>query len=267
MLLGARSPDKGKAAAARIREAHPDAEVVFVQIDLSDLASVKAAAEVVASEDRLDVLMNNAGVMMNPKTLTKDGFESQFGINHLGHFALTGHLLPTLLATSDSRIVNVSSTGHRMGNGDLPWDDIHAEQSYNTQQRYFASKLANLLFTYELDRRLRAKGADSLAVAAHPGMADTELGRHYPGWALAILNLLKPVLLLLLNTAETGAWPQELAATHPDVEGGQYFGPGRFWEVGGPARQVDSTPESKDPDKAIRLWDLSIALTGVDPGL
>jgi NAD(P)-dependent dehydrogenase (short-subunit alcohol dehydrogenase family) len=267
VLVGARDPEKGEVAVNRIRKAHPNADVQFVRIDLADLESIREAAGVVAREPRLDVLLNNAGVMMNPKTLTKDGFESQFGINHLGHFALTAHLLPTLLGTSNSRIVNVSSNAHKMGDGDLYWDDINAEQAYSKQGRYSASKLANLLFTYELDRRLRAKGADTVAVAAHPGMADTELGRHYPGWARALLAVVRPVLVLWLNTAESGAWPQELAATHPNVQGGQYFGPSRRGEVSGKAKKVDSSSESKDPERARRLWDLSIEMTGVDPGL
>ena len=251
----------------RIIAAHPDADVQFVRIDLADLDSVREAAEAVEREPRLDVLLNNAGVMMNPKSFTKDGFESQFGINHLGHFALTGHLLPTLLKTPNSRIVNVSSNAHKMGDGDLYWDDIGAEQSYSPQGRYSASKLANLLFTYELDRRLEAKGASTRAVAAHPGMADTELGRHYPAWAKVLLAVLRPVLRPFVNSAESGAGPQELAATHPDVRGGQYFGPGRRAETSGKAKQVESSEQSKDPEKARRLWDLSIEMTGVDPGL
>jgi NAD(P)-dependent dehydrogenase (short-subunit alcohol dehydrogenase family) len=267
VLVGARDPDKGEAAVGRIRESHPNANVEFVRIDLADLESIREAAGVVAQEARLDVLLNNAGVMMNPKTLTNDGFESQFGINHLGHFALTAHLLPALLGTPNSRIVNVSSNAHKMGDGDLYWDDIDAEQGYDRQGRYAASKLANLLFTYELDRRLKAKGASAIAVAAHPGMADTDLGRHYPGWARALLAVVRPVLMLWLNSAESGAWPQELASTHPDVQGGQYFGPSRRGEVAGKAKQVDSSAESKDLEKASRLWDLSIEMTGVDPGL
>ncbi len=267
VLVGARDPEKGEAAVGRIRQEYPNADVQFVRIDLADLESIREAAGVVAQEPRLDVLLNNAGVMMNPKTLTRDGFESQFGINHLGHFALTAHLLPTLFETPGSRIVNVSSNAHKMGDGDLYWEDIGAEQNYSPQGRYSASKLANLLFTYELDRRLKANGASTLAVAAHPGMADTELGRHYPGRARALLAVLRPALLLWLNSAESGAWPQELASTHPEVRGGQYFGPSRPGEVGGKAKQVDSSTESKDPEKARRLWDLSVEMTGVDPGL
>ncbi len=267
VLLGCRNPEKGEAALARIADAHPGADVELVEIDLSDLASVRKAAEVVAQEPRLDVLVNNAGVMWNPKTITKDGFESQFGINHLGHFALTGLLLPRLENTPESRVVTVSSTGHRMGNGDLFWDDINADEEYHPRRRYYASKLANLLFTYELDRRLRAKESATIAVAVHPGASDTELSRYVSGPMGVFTRLATPVLRWFMNTAAEGAWPTELAAAARDVESGQYFGPGGRGEMSGPARQVDSSDASKDPEKAKRLWDLSIEMTGVDPGV
>lgn len=257
VLLGARNPTKGQGALDRIVGSHPGANVALVQIDLSDLASVRAAAAVVLQEPRLDVLINNAGVMWNPKTITSDGFESQFGINHLGHFALTGLLLPLLEATPASRIVTISSGGHRMGNGDLYWDDINADEEYHPRKRYYASKLANLLFTYELDRRLRAKDSPTIAVAAHPGVSDTELSRYVTGFSGTMTRVAMPLLGQLLNTAEEGAWPTELAATAPSVEGGQYFGPSRRQEMSGPARQVDSSDASKDADKAARLWGLS----------
>ena len=267
VLLGCRNPEKGEDALARIADAFPGADVTLVQIDLSDLASIRAAAEVVAQEPRLDVLVNNAGVMWNPKATTKDGFESQFGINHLGHFALTGLLLPTLEGTPNSRIVTVSSGGHRQGNGDLFWDDINADQEYHPRKRYYASKLANLLYTYELDRRLRAKDSSTIAVAVHPGVSDTELGRYATGFSGVMTRTMMPLARPFLNTAEQGAWPTELGATAPGVEGGQYFGPSGRMEMAGPAKQVDSSDESKDEAKAKRLWDLSIQMTGVDPGI
>ena len=267
VLLGCRSIEKGKAALTRIADAYPGADVELVEIDLADLDSVRKAAEVVAREPRLDVLVNNAGVMWNPRTITKDGFESQFGVNHLGHFALTGLLLPKLEATPHSRIVTVSSTGHRLGNGDLFWDDINADEDYHPRRRYYASKLANLLFTYELDRRLQAKGSSTIAVAVHPGGSDTELARYVTGPMGLLTRLMTPLMRPFMNTAEEGAWPTELAATAAGVEGGQYFGPSRYREMSGPARQVDSSEASKDLGKAKRLWDLSIEMTGVDPGL
>ena len=267
VLLGCRSPERGKDALSRIEEAHHGADIALVQIDLGDLASVHGAAEVVAEESRLDVLVNNAGVMWNPRTITKDGFESQFGINHLGHFALTGLLLPNLEATPGSRIVTVSSNGHRLGSQDIFWEDINADEEYHSRKRYYASKLANLLFTYELDRRLRAKGSETIAVAAHPGGSDTELSRNVTGALGLLTRVTTPLMRPFMNTAEQGAWPTELAATARGVEGGRYFGPGGRGEISGPAKQVDSSEASKDPAKAKRLWDLSIELTGVDPGI
>jgi NAD(P)-dependent dehydrogenase (short-subunit alcohol dehydrogenase family) len=267
VLLGVRNIEKGKAALAQIADAHPGADVELVEIDLSDLSSVRRAAENVAREPKLDVLVNNAGVMWNPKTITKDGFESQFGINHLGHFALTGLLLPKLEATPHSRIVTVSSNGHKFGNGDLFWDDINADEEYHPRKRYYASKLANLLFTYELDRRLRAKGSGTIAVAVHPGGSDTELGRYVSGAFGVMTRTITPLMRPFMNSAAEGAWPTELAATAPGVQGGQYFGPSRYRELSGPAQQVDSSDASKDIGKAKRLWDLSIEMTGVDPAI
>jgi NAD(P)-dependent dehydrogenase (short-subunit alcohol dehydrogenase family) len=266
VLLGCRNRDKGQAALSRIADAHQGADIALVDIDLGDLASVTQAAQIVAREPRLDVLINNAGVMMNPRTITKDGFESQFGVNHLGHFALTSLLLSKLESTPDSRVVVVSSIGHRRGN--INFDDINAEYSYSPQHRYYQSKLANLLFTYELDRRLRARESSTIAAAVHPGGADTDLMRHVvKGFRGRLLRLLTPLVRLIGNTAETGAWPTLLGATAPDVEGGQYFGPSRFGEASGPAHQVDSTDRSKNPALAKQLWDLSIEMTGIDPGI
>ena len=266
VLLGCRNLDKGQQAIDRIKEARPGADVELVQLDLSDLDSVRSAAEIVNRESRLDGLINNAGIMANPKTITRDGFESQFGVNHLGHFALTGLLLPQLEATANSRIVTVSSIGHR--NGEINFDDINAAKSYSPQERYYQSKLANLLFMYELDRRLRAKNSQTISVAVHPGLADTELARHLDsGFMALVLRLLMPLLRPFSNSSESGAWPTLLGATASGVEGGQYFGPGRFAEVSGPARQVDSTDRSKDPNLAKRLWELSIEMTGVNPGI
>jgi NAD(P)-dependent dehydrogenase (short-subunit alcohol dehydrogenase family) len=266
VLLGCRNSEKGKDALARIAHAHPGANIELIEIDLADLASVRKAAEIVAREPRLDVLVNNAGVMWNPKTVTKDGFESQFGVNHLGHFALTGLLLPKLVETPKSRIVIVSSLGHRQGNHDLFWDDINADQDYHPRTRYYASKLANLLHMYELDRRLRGKGSSTIALAVHPGAADTELPRYVTGPVGLVARALIPVIRRFMNTAEGGAWPTLLAATAPGVEGGQYFGPGGRGEMAGPATQVDSSDASKDPGRAKQLWDLSMEMTGVDPG-
>ncbi len=262
VLVGCRNPQKAEDARRRILEEHSKADVVFVSVDLGDLATVRAAAEVVASEPRLDVLINNAGIMMPPRSMTTDGFESQLGVNHLGPFALTNLLLPLLEATPDSRIVLTSSNAHKMG--DIHFDDLAAERSYSAMGRYGQSKLANLLHTYELDRRLRARGSGTIAVAVHPGGADTELGRHMPSWLFGPVSfLIRP----FLNTAAQGAWPTLMGATAPGVEGGQYFGPAGMGQVAGPAVLVDSNQRSKDPELARRLWDVSVELTGIAPGV
>ncbi|MYB77176.1 MAG: SDR family NAD(P)-dependent oxidoreductase [Chloroflexi bacterium] len=261
VLLGCRSAAKTEEALVKIRADHPAADLGYVALDLADLASVRQAADVVAAEPRLDGLLNNAGVMRTPYGLTEDGFETQFGVNHLGHFALTGLLLPTLEKTAGSRIVITSSVGHRRG--EILFDDIDATRRYHPMARYYMSKLANLLFMYELDRRLRAQGAGTIALGVHPGVSNTDLGRHMPR---AFHALLFP-LMFLLSAPPEGAWSTLLGATAPDAEGGQYFGPGNRMEWRGPAKQVDSTEQSKDPALAQRLWDLSVELTGVDPSL
>ena len=261
VLLGCRSPARAEAAVENIRAAHPAADLGIVALDLGDLASVRQAAEAVAAEPRLDGLLNNAGIMRAPYRLTNDGFESQFGVNHLGHFALTGLLLPTLEQTAGSRIVVTSSVGHRRGQ--ILFDDINAVERYNAMERYYMSKLANLLFMYELDRRLRAKGSGTIAVGVHPGISKTDLMRHMPSLTRVMFS---PLMFLLSSPAE-GAWSTLLGATASGVEGGQYFGPGKRFEWVGPAKQVDSTDLSKDPALAKRLWDLSVELTGVDPVL
>lgn len=262
VLLACRSAERAAGAIADIRAGHPDADVVHLPLDLADLGSVREAAARALSEPRLDVLINNAGVLAPPLTRTADGFELQFGVNHLGPFALTGLLLPRLMQTPGARVVNTSSSGHRQGK--LDFGDLNAHQRYSRWGGYASSKLANLLHTYELDRRLRARGSALLSVAAHPGGADTEVVRYVPKW---MIWLTAPVGRLFINTAAQGAWPTLLAATHPEVEGGRYFGPSRWGEMSGPAQEVDSSPASKDPETARRLWEASVELTGVDPGV
>ncbi len=261
VLLGCRTRSKGEDAVTRIHTAHPDADVDIVDLDLGSLDSIGAAAARVAEEARLDGLVNNAGIMVPPRQLTTDGFESQFGVNHLGTFALTGLLLEKLEQTPGSRIVNTSSNAHKPGR--IDFDDLNAEKSYSAFGRYAMSKLANLLHTYELDRRLRAKGSATISVCVHPGGSDTDLARHLPKWSHALF----PLARMVLNTAAQGAWPTLLGATAPGVEGGQYFGPKGIGEIAGPARQVHSNATSHDPALARHLWDVSVELTGVDPGL
>jgi NAD(P)-dependent dehydrogenase (short-subunit alcohol dehydrogenase family) len=261
VLLACRSKAKAAEAIARIRAEVPGADLAFVPLDQADLASVRDAAEIVGWEPRVDVLLNNAGVMFPPLERTAQGHEQQFGVNHLGTFALTGLLLPKLAQTPGSRVVVTSSLAH--SGGRIHWDDLDAHKGYKRAQRYSDSKLMNLLFAFELDRRLRAAGSPVKAIACHPGIAATELMRYTP----ALAKVIMPMFSLVLNTAEQGAWPALEAATAPGVQGGGYYGPQRLRGAAGPSGPARSTVTARDPMAARRLWDVSIALTGVDPGL
>jgi len=261
VIIGCRSKDKAEKARSNILSAHPGADVSIVELDLGSLSSIKAAAAAVSEEQQLDVLINNAGIMIPPYELTQDGFESQFGVNHLGPFALTNLLLDKLRTTPGARVVSTASVAHKRGR--ILFDDINAENGYNAMKRYAMSKVANLLFCYELQRRLSATGDDTVSVAAHPGVADTELTRYIPG----PLMLLAPLFRPLLNTAAAGAWPTLLAATRENLKGGEYFGPSKRGETAGPAIEVTSTGYSHNQEVAKKLWDLSIEMTGVDPGI
>lgn len=234
-------------------------------LDLADLASVRRFAESVKGDyQHVDVLVNNAGVMAVPRSLTVDGFERQIGVNHLGHFALTGQLLAPLLSTPGSRVVNVSSSAHRMGT--MNFDDLHGSRSYRRWGAYGQSKLANLLFTYELQRRLSDASAPTIAVAAHPGYANTNLqfvhanetGRGFERFFAGLANH------AFGQSAADGALPQLYAAVDPAVSGGEYIGPSRFFESRGAPKVVQPDPKARDAAAAERLWEESIELTGVD---
>ena len=258
VVLAVRNLDKGKQAATRIAEAHPGATVELQELDLTSLASIRATAEQLrADHDRIDLLINNAGVMWTPKSTTVDGFELQFGTNHLGHFALTGLLLDRLLPVPGSRVVTVSSIGHRL-RAAIHFDDLQWEHSYNRVGAYGQSKLANLLFTYELQRRLAPRGTTA-AVAAHPGGSRTELTRNVPRLVAAVNAVLEP----LYQGADRGALPTLRAATDPGVRGGQYYGPGGIGELRGYPKVVASSDQSHDVALQRRLWEVSEDLTGV----
>jgi NAD(P)-dependent dehydrogenase (short-subunit alcohol dehydrogenase family) len=249
-----RNVEKGKQAAARIAAAAPGATVTVQELDLSSLDSVRAAAaELRAGHPRIDLLICNAGVMYPPKQITDDGFELQFGTNHLGHFALTGLLLEQMLPVPGSRVVTVSSVGHRM-QARIHFDDLQWERSYSRVRAYGQSKLANLMFTYELQRRLSGAGT-TIAVAAHPGFAATELMRHTPVAAV--------VTPLFSQDAAMGALPVLRAATDPSVLGGQYYGPGGFLGLRGYPKLAASSRRSHDEAVQRRLWAVSEELTGV----
>ncbi|MBV8860438.1 MAG: SDR family NAD(P)-dependent oxidoreductase [Mycobacterium sp.] len=259
VVLAVRNVDKGKDAVARITAASPGAEVALQELDLTSLDSIRAAARQLRSDhDRIDLLINNAGVMYTPKSNTKDGFELQFGTNHLGHFAFTGLLLDRLLPVAGSRIVTVSSVGHRIL-ADIHFDDLQFERGYNRVRAYGQAKLANLLFTYELQRRLAARGT-TIAAAAHPGFSDTELMRHLPGPIESVFRIAAP---LVTQDAANGALPQLRAATDPAVAGGQYYGPSGIAQSQGSPVVVGSSKKSHDPELQRRLWTVSEELTGV----
>ena len=261
VLLGCRSQLKAQVAKDRILALYPEADVVIIELDLGSLVSIQKAAQQINQEPRLDVLINNAGIMVPPLEYTQDGFESQFGINHLGPFALTSLLLDKIRATANARIVSTASIAHRRGK--INFDDINANKSYSAWARYAQSKMANVYFGYELQRRLNAIGGDTLSVVAHPGIADTELPRYIP----KPFMLMMPVLKLFFNSAEQGAWPTLCAATMEGVKGGEYYGPSQRGEIAGPAIKVKSSRRSHDLVVAKKLWDVSIEMTGVDPKL
>ena len=257
VVMACRSLEKAEAAQARIVEAVPKASLRVIHLDLSSLASVQAFAEVFREAyDRLDLLINNAGVMIPPLTKTADGFELQFGTNHLGHFALTGFLLPLINQTPQARIVTVSSAAHRFGK--IDFDNLNAEQGYAKWPFYGQSKLANLLFTYELQRRLARAGESTIAVAAHPGWTATNLQQHTG--QVQFLNRFFAMM------PEQGALPTLYAATAPNVSAGTYYGPDGFFEMNGYPAQVTSSPRSYDRAVAARLWALSEEMTGVRYG-
>ena len=266
VVLAVRNLEKGNAALSRIVAASSGADVTLQALDLTSLDAVHTAADALRSAyPRIDLLINNAGVMLTPKQVTKDGFELQFGTNHLGHFALTGLLLDHLLPVRGSRVVTVSSMGHRL-RAAIHFDDLQWERSYNRGAAYGQSKLANLLFTYELQRRLSASpGTDksaksTIAVAAHPGSSHTELTRNLPRIIKPVADVFGPVLF---QSAAMGALPTLRAATDPAVQGGQYYGPSGFGEQRGHPKLVNSSAQSHDEDLQRRLWTVSEELTGV----
>ena len=257
VVLACRDQAKGRWALESITAAQPSASVELMELDLADLGSIRRfAAAARAASPALHVLCNNAGVMAIPHRTTGDGFEMQFGTNHLGHFALTGLLLERLLATPGARVVTVSSGAHKFGV--MHWNDLQGERSYGSWRAYGQSKLANLLFTYELQRRLAPRGT-TIAVAAHPGGSRTELTRNLP----ALFERLTPMIEPLFQGADMGALPTLRAATDPGVLGGQYYGPDGFGEQRGYPKVVGPSDKSHDVDVQRRLWAVSEELTGV----
>jgi NAD(P)-dependent dehydrogenase (short-subunit alcohol dehydrogenase family) len=257
VVAASRDPDKGAKAIDLIKAAHPSADVELGPLDLASLASVHTFAErILAGNQQVDVLVNNAGIMAVPHQRTAEGFELQFGTNHLGHFALTGLLLPAM----KGRIVTVSSNNHKRG--EIHFDDLQGERNYSRWGAYAQSKLANLLFALELDRRLKAAKLPMISVAAHPGYSATnlQLGA-VPSplrFAARIANA------LFAQSADIGALPFLYAATHPDLPGGSYVGPDGPGEMRGYPTLVQPSDRAKDAAAARRLWEISEKLTGVE---
>ncbi|HWY24656.1 MAG TPA: oxidoreductase [Nevskia sp.] len=265
-ILACRDTAKGEAACAELRRRMPEARVETLALDLADLDSVRACAEQLAiRHPRLDLLCNNAGVMALPLRRTRQGFEMQIGTNHLGHFALTGLLLPRLQAVPGARIVSLGSLAHRAAAG-LGLDDLNWERRpYNRNQAYARSKLANLVFHYELDRRLRRAGAAAIAVAAHPGYTSTNIGFAGPAmdhaaWKAGVMRLGNA---LLAQPAALGALPSLYAAAAAGVQGGDYIGPDGLMQLRGDPKKVQSKASARDPAAGAGLWALSEQLTGV----
>jgi NAD(P)-dependent dehydrogenase (short-subunit alcohol dehydrogenase family) len=258
VIVACRDTDKGEEAAAQIRGDVPGAELRVQSLDLADLGSVRSFAEGL-DVAQVDILINNAGVMAPPRRVTKDGFESQFGTNHLGHFALTGRLLPKLLATPEARVVTVASGAHRIGR--INFGDLQGERRYIAWLAYGQSKLANLMFCFELQRRAVEAGAPLKSMAAHPGYAATNLQFAAP--RLPDRILMAVTNRVIAQSAEMGALPSLYAATVPDLPGGSFAGPDGFMEQRGYPRVVTAAGKAYDEDAWRRLWEISEELTGV----
>ena len=260
VVLACRSAERAQDAAARIAASRASAPALEVlELDLGSLDSIHGAAEQLRERHpRIDLLINNAGVMDVPYGKTEDDFELHLGINHLGHFALTGLLLPQVTAVPGSRIVNVSSVAHKQGS--IDFDDLAYTRGYNPSRAYARSKLANLLFTFELNRRLAAASAPTTALAAHPGLSRTDLYRHEKPAVSLVIRLISP---FLMQNAAMGALPTLRAATDPAAAGGTYYGPAGRREFKGHPVPVDAVPAAYETETARQLWAESERLTGV----
>lgn len=262
VIMACRSTDKGEAARLRILEQYPDAQLTVEALDVSSLDSVRQFAERVSGEvDRLDLLINNAGVMAIPQATSADGYEMQLATNHLGHFLLTGLLLPKLRDIAGSRVVSVSSIAARKG--EIDFDDLMGERRYDAWKAYNQSKLANLMFAMELQRRLARSGAKTIATVAHPGASSTNLFAT-PGGGL-VKRLFKPLMeRFVFQSAEAGAQSILFAATSPDAKPGGYYCPASKNEMRGPPTEARIPEQAKDVETARKLWQVSEELTGID---
>lgn len=259
VVLACRNEEKATTAKSTIQTAVPGADLDVMLLDLSQLASVKAFAEHYRRNySRLDLLINNAGIMAPPYRQTDDGFESQLAVNHLGHFLLTALLLDLMPNTSASRIVSLSSNAHKMGS--IKFDDLQSTEKYSSMAAYAQSKLACLMFADELQRRLEDKGKQILSVCAHPGGSETELARHFSKTAILIMRLM--LVPLMTHPPKEAALPTLYAALGDDVQGGEYFGPQGFLEMSGKPGRATRSPLAQKQEVAQQLWTVSEQLTG-----
>lgn len=262
VVMACRNPARAEAAAVEVRREAPEAKVELRTLDVASLESVEAFARgLAASYGAIDGLMNNAGIMAVPRALTVDGFESQLGTNHLGHFALSLRLLPALERSAAPRLVVIASQAHR--SGAIRFEDLMGERSYSATSAYGQSKLANLLFAYEAARRFKAAGKKTTVVAAHPGFSSTGLFDFGARGGSRLAQRFVSFGSFLSQPAAQGALPQLYAACAPDVESGAYYGPDGWFELTGAPRRCDSSARSKDLAVAARLWEVSEALTGL----
>jgi NAD(P)-dependent dehydrogenase (short-subunit alcohol dehydrogenase family) len=262
VVLACRNLKKGEEARTKIVNLNPTSDVVVMELDLANIESIrKFANDYTHKYPRLDILLNNAGIMMVPYGLTKNGFENQVGTNHLGHFALTGLLLDILKKTPKSRVVNVSSMAHKAGVMDFDNLLYDNGKDYSPMKAYGRSKLSNLLFTYELQRFFEINKIDSTAIAAHPGVSDTNLFDHAaPKW---VLNLMRPLFSFMVQPADMGALPGLRAATDPDAKGSEYYGPAGRREMKGYPVLVKPTKNALNKSHALKLWEMSEKLTKI----
>lgn len=258
VIMACRNMDKAEAAKAEVLKQVPSADLEIIKLDLNSLQSVRDFVQAyTAKYDQLDLLIENAGIMIPPFSKTEDGFESQMGVNYFGHFLLTNLLFPTLKKTKDARIITLSSNAHKAGK--IDFENLNAEKSYSKMGAYSQSKLACLMFAYELQRRIEASDLNIIAVSAHPGVSMTNLGQFIPKLALF---LLKPLTPIFTHSVANASLPTLYAALGEDVEGGDYFGPTGYNEMKGKPGKVTSMPQSHDLEVAKRLWEESEKLTG-----
>lgn len=260
VIMACRNADKAAQAKAEIEAKVPGANLEILLIDLSDLSSVRAFAQAFRQQyDRLDLLINNAGIMWPPYSLTVDGFESQMGTNYLGHFLLTALLLDLMPNTPDSRVVSLSSNAHRLGSGEINFGDLQSEQNYSKTGAYSQSKLACLMFGNELQRLLEQAGKKILSVTAHPGVSNTDLARHMPQYQIALVQY--TIGPLLCHAPDKAAMPTVMAALAPDAQGGEYFGPQGFLEMKGKPGRATQSDYAQNQAAAEKLWQVSEQLT------